>query len=336
MDRQPGRPFFSCIMCIFNENSMVQRSIDSILMQSFADFELIIVDDGADDVTRSFVMSYADPRVKILRQANSGLSSARNLALQHACGRYICFLDGDDSRPAWAFAAAAAILKADSADVLFTAGRLVERRNECGPFYDAPMIAKVAAITGMKVLSKEAPDFKSCLSLLMLIEPQVANKFISLDLIKKHSMRFPDGYFFEDIFFHSLVVNSLSSFVVSTIPTFTYYIRYGRPQITATSGLTRFDSIGVASQTLEMFKYSENFTDVAIRTSVIVACFRIVFWCRDCLGAPLRSDFEKALSVMVHSIDMRYFLGLSQYIARGLPYIETANEIDSIRTTVYV
>lgn len=72
------------------------RAIDSILLQDYQDFELIIVDDGSTDATMSVLQTYRDPRIKILQKENGGVSSARNLGLEYASGKYITFIDSDD------------------------------------------------------------------------------------------------------------------------------------------------------------------------------------------------------------------------------------------------
>src|SRR5690606_26688665 len=104
MRRSDNTPFISCIVTTYNEGPLAAASIQSLLDQSFEDFELLIVDDGASDQTRAAIHAFDDPRIRYIRQANDGLSSARNRALHHVRGDYVCFLDADDIRPLWALA----------------------------------------------------------------------------------------------------------------------------------------------------------------------------------------------------------------------------------------
>lgn len=89
-------PFFSVILPTFNRKTLVLRAIDSVLFQNYQDFELIVVDDGSNDGTIEVLDRYKDPRLKILQKENGGVSSARNLGLENARGKYVTFVDSDD------------------------------------------------------------------------------------------------------------------------------------------------------------------------------------------------------------------------------------------------
>lgn len=89
-------PKISVIMPVYNGELFLQPAIDSLLVQSETDWELIVVDDGSKDRTPQLLESYADERIKVFRQANQGEAGARNAGLQQATGEYIAFLDADD------------------------------------------------------------------------------------------------------------------------------------------------------------------------------------------------------------------------------------------------
>jgi glycosyltransferase involved in cell wall biosynthesis len=89
-------PFFSIIMPTYNRAQLITKSIESVLEQSFPDWELIIVDDGSTDETKKLIESYTDIRIKYIYQQNAERSAARNNGIKHAKGKYICFLDSDD------------------------------------------------------------------------------------------------------------------------------------------------------------------------------------------------------------------------------------------------
>ena len=86
----------SVIMPAYNSEVYIRESIDSVLAQSFSDFELIVVDDGSTDTTAAIVESYTDRRIRLIRQPNQGVSVARNTGLEAAKGEFITFLDSDD------------------------------------------------------------------------------------------------------------------------------------------------------------------------------------------------------------------------------------------------
>lgn len=90
------QPTVSIITPAFNRASYIGATIDSVLAQSYSDFEHIIVDDGSTDDTAKEVARYTDPRLRLIRQANQGQAVARNYALQLSRGQYVCFLDSDD------------------------------------------------------------------------------------------------------------------------------------------------------------------------------------------------------------------------------------------------
>lgn len=90
--------FFSIIIPTYNRAYLLRKAIESVLAQTFSDWELLIVDDGSTDNTKEVVQSYAakDARIKYIYQKNSERSAARNKGIQKAVGDYICFLDSDD------------------------------------------------------------------------------------------------------------------------------------------------------------------------------------------------------------------------------------------------
>ena len=91
-------PLVSIIVPVYNTEKYLNRCIDSILAQTFMDFELILVDDGSTDGSGAICDEYAqkDPRVVVIHQKNKGQAAARNRALDIAQGEYIGFVDSDD------------------------------------------------------------------------------------------------------------------------------------------------------------------------------------------------------------------------------------------------
>ncbi|MBO7678056.1 MAG: glycosyltransferase family 2 protein, partial [Thermoguttaceae bacterium] len=89
-------PFFSVVVPVYNARQWVGRAIESVLAQSFEDFELILVDDGSPDDSAEVIARYTDPRVKLIRQENRGEGGARNRGIEASTGKWIAFLDADD------------------------------------------------------------------------------------------------------------------------------------------------------------------------------------------------------------------------------------------------
>ena len=89
-------PFFSVVVPVYKARQWVGRAIESVLAQTFEDFELILVDDGSPDDSAEVIAQYTDPRVKLIRQENRGEGGARNRGIEASSGKWIAFLDADD------------------------------------------------------------------------------------------------------------------------------------------------------------------------------------------------------------------------------------------------
>src|SRR5690606_13762646 len=74
----------------------IEKSISSVLNQTYKDFELIIIDDGSTDNTKEIVNRFEDHRIRYIYQTNQERSAARNNGIKNAKGKFICFLDSDD------------------------------------------------------------------------------------------------------------------------------------------------------------------------------------------------------------------------------------------------
>lgn len=91
-------PCVSVIVPVYNAERWLRCCVDSILAQTFTDFELLLIDDGSKDNSGAICDEYAlkDSRVRVLHKENSGVSSARNVGLDNALGEWIAFVDADD------------------------------------------------------------------------------------------------------------------------------------------------------------------------------------------------------------------------------------------------
>src|SRR5215212_10925703 len=88
-------PLVSVIIPAYNAGRTITAAVGSVLAQTFRDYEIVVADDGSTDDTGQCVARFGE-RVTYLRQDNAGPASARNLALRHATGKYVAFLDADD------------------------------------------------------------------------------------------------------------------------------------------------------------------------------------------------------------------------------------------------
>lgn len=91
------KPFFSIIIPTYNRAVLLMNALQSVLQQTISDWEVILVDDGSTDNTREVVTNLHDPRIQYIYQQNAERSAARNNGIRQAQGKFICFLDSDDT-----------------------------------------------------------------------------------------------------------------------------------------------------------------------------------------------------------------------------------------------
>lgn len=96
-----GTPLVSIVISTYNRSDYLADCINSILAQSFGDFELILVDDGSTDATEQVVAEFTDPRIRYFKRENAGISAARNFGLEQARGAFIAVHDDDDLMLPW-------------------------------------------------------------------------------------------------------------------------------------------------------------------------------------------------------------------------------------------
>ena len=90
------KPLISIIIPCFNAELYIKETLESILFQTEQDFEIIVINDGSSDNTASIIEGVKDDRIKLINQANSGVSIARNNGLERSNANFIVFFDADD------------------------------------------------------------------------------------------------------------------------------------------------------------------------------------------------------------------------------------------------
>jgi hypothetical protein len=110
----PAPPTVSVIIACFNLGQYLDEAVESVLAQTYQDFEIVVVDDGStDSATRTLLADYRRPRTRVIRAAHGGVSAARNLAIANTTGPYLCALDADDRLDPTYFEKAVAVLDTD-------------------------------------------------------------------------------------------------------------------------------------------------------------------------------------------------------------------------------
>ena len=118
-----GTPMVSIVVPAFNQGVWLRSTLESVLLQSYRDWECIVVDDGSTDNTREIVRQVMvnDDRVRLICQPNSGVCAARNRGLESAVGRYVVFLDGDDLLLSFKLADEVSLIERHDADLCYAA-----------------------------------------------------------------------------------------------------------------------------------------------------------------------------------------------------------------------
>lgn len=199
----------SVIVPVYNVEPYLRKCIESIINQTYRELEILLIDDGSTDRSGEICEDFRrDSRIRVFHTENRGLSAARNLGLDNACGEYIGFVDSDD----W--------IEADMYELLL---RKAEETGadivECGVFIEYSTVTKKQAAFQNTVSDTRAVE--------VLIEDgirtQVWNK-----IWKRHvfvDIRFPEGRSFEDI---ATTYKLLQHAVVTGISEFSYhYIQRG-------------------------------------------------------------------------------------------------------------
>lgn len=134
------KPTISIIVPVYNSSAFLKKCLESILMQTYSDFELLLINDGSTDTSLDIALSYAnlDNRIVVINQENLGVSSARNNGLSKASGDYIVFVDADD----W--------LEQDYLSVLINDIVINDADLVCGGYYDYSVYAKRLPINDFK------------------------------------------------------------------------------------------------------------------------------------------------------------------------------------------
>lgn len=89
-------PNVSVVITAYNSMTYLPETVESVLRQTFTDFEVLIIDDGSSDHIVQWASGLVDPRVRLISQKNQGVGAARSTGIAHAQGEYVAFLDGDD------------------------------------------------------------------------------------------------------------------------------------------------------------------------------------------------------------------------------------------------
>ena len=222
-------PKVSVIVPVYNVEKYLGECLDSVLRQTLKDIEIVCVDDGSTDSSAKILADYAakDSRIKVVTQANAGLSAARNAGMDAASGEYVCFIDSDDWIVDDAMERCVAACDRDGLDQFVFGcsvmadendGFTEKRRAREAKLYDAPPCVCGAAMPGTTLLLRMLGSGG--------YYTPVQLRVFRLGPLRKGGLRFPEGLIHEDEFFTplSLMLASRAEIVSEKL-----YVRRLRP-----------------------------------------------------------------------------------------------------------
>lgn len=124
------KPLVSVLMTTYNHEKYIIESVNSVLQQSYSNFEIVLVNDGSTDNTQNLLKTFKDDRLKIYNQPNSGVSVAINNALKAVNGNYILLFSGDDVLLPTAIETAMSHLLATKSDIVFSVPNFINENGE--------------------------------------------------------------------------------------------------------------------------------------------------------------------------------------------------------------
>lgn len=250
-------PIISVIVPVFNVEKYLNKCMDSILNQTFEDFEVILINDGSTDGSPLICQKYAaqDHRINYICQENQGPGRTRNIGIDIAKGQYILFVDSDD------------YIAENMLDVLYTnitsegtdvasCGIYNVYKTKCVPQYEGIEQFVCDNIEGFRLLliGEKIPG-SSC------------NKLINKKVFEK--IRYPEGILYEDVAFHTDLMQSIKTIHVDTTPL--YYYVHRENSITT----DKFDSRAM----MFIYAYEDNLRVIEQRYPLILTEARFkLFW----------------------------------------------------------
>lgn len=214
------RPFISVVMPVYNVEKYLRQAIDSVLKQSFQDFELILVDDCSPDNCSAICEEYAqkERKIRVIHHVeNQGLSMARNNGMELAQGRYIWFMDSDDCVDLDLFQEAYNSVEKNEAQVIVF-GLVEEYFDEQGKLHHVHSI-----IPEGKLLKSQQEVRKNIIDLEMqTLYGYAWNKFYMVDYLKNIKLQYEKITLIEDILFNVNYFMDISTLNILPIAPYHY------------------------------------------------------------------------------------------------------------------
>ncbi len=258
---------FSIIIPVYNVESYLRECLDSVLQQSFADWETICINDGSTDNSAAILEEYGhkDGRFKIIDQPNGGLSAARNTGLKAATGEYVLFLDSDDWLEGDALERVSESLT-DEDMLCFSGRRFFEKESR---YHEADQLQPRSYATGMDYYNENALAVRDFAFVCVVL------RAYKREFLLSHNLWFKEEIFHEDNLFTPLVCYHAEKVKVINDCLYDYRVRAN--SITTTGNVKRLrDLLGTANTLAEFFVPQRGFDKSVVYRS-ITHHYQVVF-----------------------------------------------------------
>ena len=264
---------FSVVIPVYNVKDYLHRCVDSVLAQSFDDYEILLVDDGSTDgaspaICDDYGAKYPD-LIRVIHQENGGLGAARNTGIDAAKGDYLIFLDSDDYLLPGLLETASARLNQTACDILDFGFQVVDESGHVRETHAGELPSD------RPLTLQEHPQ-------MLLVLPAAWRRVYKRELFLRSGVRYPSRVWYEDIR-TTLKLFALADSVVSVDqPFYAYVVREG--SITRNSNVTRNVEILEAFDDLrEWFsshglweRYYQEFSRLAVDHILLAASVRVL------------------------------------------------------------
>lgn len=307
-------PAFSCILtATTGEGPAAQRTIASLLAQERGDFELLIVDDGADAITRAALHGLRDRRIRHVRMSRAGRASARNRALRLAQGTWLIALDPGDMLAGFALAQLAA--QAGTAQCLFAPGVLRDpggAAQHTARSTPGQRIFDWAEARGLARGTGNSPHDRLALAALALLPPTGPLRAVRRDYALRHALCCANGLSGGEVLFQVAALLNLGEFALVPLPLMARPAgQVARRPAAATdlTGLTdtapvdltadtAFDALGVAAQVLALFERARHFFDPQVRLALMAGLARLLMQAEAALEPDRRDGLRHGIRLL--------------------------------------
>lgn len=241
-------PAISIIVPVYNSQTYLKECVESVLTQSFSEWELILVDDGSTDGSNDICKRFAstDHRIRVITKPNGGLSSARNAGLDIAKGKYMFFLDADDELYPYSLSHLYEIAEANNADITIGRAAYTETKPDCKPTNSTITLASPRELCIDILYQKPGTDNSACWRLF------------------HHSLfdnlRFYNGWYEDLEIFHKLLMNADTVAVTDCV---VYFYRKHTESFINSWSEGRRDNVKVTESILQLYSSDPAITKAA-------------------------------------------------------------------------